>query len=273
MTDSLACYFKDIKRYKVLDKDTMNELIIKAHNGDNKAKDKVVRANLKFVILLANKFKIKGMDVEDLISSGNIGLIKAVERFNPEFNVPFTSYAAYWIEQSMYRLIYDCRGTIRLPLTQRAIVNKIAKATNAFIKENGVKPTSSELSEILDIPVSKIEFLIQFNNKTASLDEPIGNSDDGYNQLQDVIPSDYDLAESINTKLISQLITDGASALNNREYDVLSLLYGIHATTLSLKEVSDIFGVSKERIRQIRDKALLRLKEKFKYLKNDLFSK
>ena len=106
MTDSLACYFKDIKKYKVLDKETLNELIIKAHNGDNRAKDKVINANLKFVILLANKFKIKGMNIEDLISSGNIGLIKAVERFNPKLNVPFTSYAAYWIEQSMYKLIY-----------------------------------------------------------------------------------------------------------------------------------------------------------------------
>lgn len=273
MTDSLACYFNDIKRYKVLDKETLNELIIKAHNGDNRAKDKVINANLKFVILLANKFKMKGMDVEDLISSGNIGLVKAVERFNPELNVPFTSYAAYWIEQSMYKLIYDCRNTIRLPLTQRTVANKIAKATNEFIKENGVKPTSSELSEILGIPIAKIEFLAQFTNRLASLDETLGTSDDGYSQLQDIIPSNYDLEEVVNMNLISQVVTEGTNILNNREYDILSLLYGIHGTSISLKEVSDMFGVSKERIRQIRDKALARLKEKFQYLQNDLFSK
>lgn len=273
MTDSLACYFKDIKRYKVLDKETMNELIIKAHNGDNRAKDKVINANLKFVVLLANKFKVKGMNVEDLISSGNIGLVKAVERFNPELNVPFTSYASYWIEQAMYKLIYDCRNTIRLPLTQRVIANKIAKATNEYIKENGATPSSSELSTILNIPVAKIDFLAKFNNKTASLDEPIGNGEDEYSQLQDMIASDYNLEEEVNIRLISKLLNESTSLLNNREHDVLCLLYGIYETSLSLKEVSDIFGVSKERIRQIRDKALTRLKEKFQYLENDLFSK
>lgn len=272
MTDSLACYFKDIKKYKVLDKETLNELIIKAHNGDNRAKDKVINANLKFVILLANKFKIKGMDIEDLISSGNIGLIKAIERFNPELNVPFTSYAAYWIEQSMYKLIYDCRNTIRLPLTQRVIANKIAKATNEYIKETGTAPSSTELSEILNIPVAKIDFLLKFNNRIASLDEPLGTSEEGYSQLQDTIPSDFNLEDEVNLNIISQSINSSTELLNNREHDVLCLLYGIYETALSLKEVSDIFGVSKERIRQLRDKALNRLKEKFKYLENDLFS-
>ena len=168
MTDSLACYFKDIKKYSLLDKDTMNELIIKAQNGDNRAKDKVITANLKFVILLANKFKIKGMDVEDLISSGNIGLVKAVEKFNPKLNVPFTSYAAYWIQQSMYKLIYDCRDTIRLPLTQRVIANKIAKVTNEYIKENGITPSTTEIANILGISVAKVDFLAKFNNVAIS---------------------------------------------------------------------------------------------------------
>lgn len=272
MTDSLACYFKDIKRYSLLDKDTMNELIIKAQNGDNRAKDKVITANLKFVILLANKFKIKGMDVEDLISSGNIGLVRAVEKFNPKLNVPFTSYAAYWIQQSMYKLIYDCRDTIRLPLTQRIIANKIAKTTNEYIKENGTTPSSTEIANILGISVAKVDFLAKFNNRAESLDKPVGN-EEGYSQLQDMIPSDYDVEEDISNNLIRKVVSEGTVMLNNREYDVVCLLYGIHETTLSLKEVADIFGVSKERIRQIRDRAFERLKDKFKYLERDLFSK
>lgn len=271
MTESLAYYFKELKNCKILDKEEINRLIIKAQAGDNKARDKVVMSNLRFVVTLAKDFELKGMSLEDLISSGNEGLIHAISKYNPSKGVSFTFYASYWIKQAMYTLIYYNRDSIRLPLTQRVMANKIAKATNDCIKKNGYTPSSTEIAQLTGLKIEDIDYLSKFNNRIKSLDEHIGGEDE-YSQLQDIIPSDYDLESEVNTKLIEDLIVKSCTFISSRERDILNLLYGTYGLVLTLQEVANLYGISKERIRQIRDEALSKLRKRYKNLKSDIFS-
>lgn len=269
MTESLSYYFRELKKCKILDKEEINRLIVKAQAGDNRARDKIIMSNLRFVVTIAKSFEIKGMPLEDLISSGNEGLLHAITKFNPNKGASFISYASYWIKQAMYTLIYYNRDSIRLPLTQRVMANKIAKATNECIKKNGYIPSSTELSQITGIDIEDIDYLAKFNNRIKSLDEHIGG-EDTYSQLQDVIPSDYNLESEINYKLIEELIVKSAKFISSREKDILSLLFGVHNLTLTLQEVANLYGVTKERIRQIRDEALRKIRTRYKHLENDL---
>ena len=272
MTESLSFYFKELRKCKILDKEEINRLIKKAQNGDTRARDKVVMSNLRFVVTLAKEFELKGMSLEDLIASGNEGSLHAITKFNPTKGVPFTSYASFWIKQAMYTLIYYNRDSIRLPLTQRVMANKIAKATNECIKKNGYIPSSTEIAQITGFKIKDIDYLARFNNRIKSLDEHIGGEDE-YSQLQDVIPSDYDLESEINSKLIEELINKSSTFISSRERDILNLLLGTYEVTLTLQEVANLYGITKERIRQIRDETLNKLRKRFKNLKNDLFSK
>ena len=266
MKDALSILIKESRKFKIIDKEEIKILIDKAQRGDKIALDKVVKSNMRFVINLAKQFTIKGMDLDELIASGNEGLLTAIYKYDISKNVPFTSYAAFWIKQAMYTLIYYCRDTIRLPLTQIVIVNRIAKVVNATIKETGNKPTNAEIAAKLNIPVSKVDFLAKFSNRIHSLDEPIGGNEE-YSTLQEIIPSDYDIEEEINNKTIERALIEGMNILSCREQVILKLAFGIDVPVVSLTELGKLFGISKERIRQIRDKALYKLKEKFSYLR------
>lgn len=272
MTESLLSYFHELSKCKILDKEELNRLIIASQNGDLRARDKVVKSNLRFVVTLAKSFNLKGMTLEDLISSGNEGLLIAISKYKPDKNVPFTSYAAYWIKQSMYYLIYYNRDTIRLPLTQRIMANKIAKCVNECVKTSGYTPTTIEISEKTGIPESTVDYLASFNIKPSSLDAKV-NSDEGSSQLQEIIPSEYNLEEEIHFKYVSELVQKVAKFLSNKEKDIINLSFGTYGTTLTLQEIANLYGVSKERIRQIKDKAIDRLRNKCKDLHIDIFSK
>lgn len=256
-------YFKEVNRYKVLDADTINDLIIKAQQGDKEAKDKVVCANLRFVIKVAKGFQNKGIPLIDLISTGNCGLIKAIDYFDVNRGVKFLTYAIWWIKQAIYISIYWQSREIRLPISQQLLVIQIVDATNKFIKKNGRNPNTIELHELTNIPTKQIDYLSQFFNKLVSIDDFIGG-DEEHNQVGDIIPdNNVDVENEVNEHIVSEELDAYLSKLTLREHDILLLCYGLGVPKIKINQIGNMFGLGRERIRQIRDKALERLRKKF----------
>ena len=161
----LTSYLRDISKYKILECSEINELVEKAQTGDNIAREKIINSNLRFVVTIAKQFQGRGIPLMDLISSGNEGLMKAIDKFNIDRGVTFLSYAVWWIRQSIYNSIYWQAKEIRLPMSQQLIVNTITETIDKFLKEHHRMPNSVEISEITDIPVEQIDFLAQYSNK------------------------------------------------------------------------------------------------------------
>lgn len=260
--DLLKAYFRDISKYKILDSETLNNCINKAHNGDLKARDKVVTSNLRFVVTLAKSFQNRGIEMMDLIIAGTEGLIKAVDKFDTTRGVPFLSYASWWIKQAMYNTIYWHSREIRLPVSQQMNVIKIIDATNKFIKKNGRNPTTNELHELTELPATQIDYLAQFFNKLVSVDDFIGGDED-HSQVCEVIPDgEKPLEDQINTSFVVAEIVKCFKILSNREHDVMCLLYGVEMPAISKYEIAAMFGIGIERIRQIREKALDKIRRR-----------
>ena len=178
-SDSLLnSYLRDISKYKILEYSEINELIKKAQEGDEKAREKVVNSNLRFVVTVAKQFQNRGLPLMDLISSGNEGLMKAVDKFDVERGVTFLSYAIWWIKQSIYNSIYWQAKEIRLPMSQQLLVNAITDCIDKFLKEYHRQPSPIEISELTEIPVEQIDFLAQYSNKLVSVDEFIGGDEE-----------------------------------------------------------------------------------------------
>ena len=173
----LASYLKDISKYKILDPDEIVKLVKSAQEGDSIAKEKVVQSNLRFVVTIAKQFQNRGIPLMDLISSGNEGLIKAIDKFDVTRGVTFLSYAVWWIRQSIYNSIYWQAREIRLPMSQQLLVISILDATNKFLQTNCRNPSSEEISEITGIPRDQIDYLSQFSNKLVSVDDFIGGDE------------------------------------------------------------------------------------------------
>lgn len=263
-------YLKDISKYKILTQSEINDLCIKYKNGDNSAKDIIVKANLKFVVSIAKQFQNRGIPLMDLISEGNIGLMKAVDKYDPEKNVLFLSYAVWWIKQCIYNDIYKHGKDIRLPMSQQLIVNTIVDTTNEFLKTHNREPSSIEISEITGIPSEQIDFLAQYSNKVISIDDPIG--DEEGNQVCDIIPDSNESLDSIlNKEYVSKELENILNRLTIRERDLICMLYGIGISKIHPEKITRMFGVGKERIRQMKEKTLLRLRKKFGNILIDLY--
>lgn len=259
----LTSYLRDISKYKILDNSEIVSLIIKAQQGDDKARDKVVKSNLRFVVTIAKQFQNRGIPLMDLISVGNEGLLHAIKKFNPEKGTTFLSYAIWWIKQNIYKSIYWQSKEIRLPVSQQLLVIKILDATNKFIQKNDRNPSTEELSEITKIPISQIDYLSQFSNKLVSVDDFIGGDEDN-NQVCDIIPDGEEpLDMKVNRIFITKEIEEMLSKLTTREHDLLCLLFGIGMNSVNPKVVANMFGVGGERIRQMKEKALYKLKQRF----------
>lgn len=258
----LNSYLKDIAKYKVLDSSEVAILISKAQAGDEKAREAVITSNLRFVVTIAKQFQNRGIPLMDLISAGTEGLIKSVDKFDVTRGTVFLTYAGWWIKQCIYNTIYAYSGDIRLPISQRLLVIKILDATNEYLQKYSHNPSVEELSEITGISTSQINFLSQFSNKSLSLDDFIG--DEEGNQLQDVIPDNSPLLDDqVNKNLVLSNLDDMLDALTDREHDLIRMLFGIGMEAVDSTTVSEMFGVGKERIRQMKEAALDKLKKKF----------
>jgi RNA polymerase primary sigma factor len=198
----------------------------------------------------------------DLIAAGTEGLIKSVDKFDLSRGTVFLTYAGWWIKQCIYNTIYTHGDEIRLPISQRLLVIKILDATNAYAQKYSRNPSSEELAELTGIDVSQINFLAQFSNKLLSVDDFIG--DDEGNQLCDIIPDNEPLLDDqINRKLVLNDLDKMLDALTDREHDLIRMLFGIGMDPVEPKDVADMYGVGKERIRQMKEAALKKLKRKF----------
>jgi RNA polymerase primary sigma factor len=258
----LNSYLKEISKYKILDSSEVAILISKAQQGDEKAREQVITSNLRFVVTIAKKYQNRGVSLMDLISSGVEGLIKSISKFDPNKGTVFLTYAGWWIKQCIYNTIYAHGDLIRLPISQRLLVIKILDTTNEYVQKYSRNPSAEELSELTGIEVSQINYLSQFSNKILSVDDYIGDGEG--NQLCDVIPDNEPLLDDqINKKLVLSNLDKMLDVLPNREHDLIRMYFGIGMNPVDPDYISDMYGVGRERIRQMKESALGKLKKKF----------
>lgn len=263
-SDSLLnAYLRDISRHKILEYSEVNELIEKAQKGDKEAREKVINSNLRFVVTVAKQFQNRGLPLMDLISSGNEGLMKAVDKFDTSRGVTFLSYAIWWIRQSIYNSIYWQSREIRLPMSQQLLINTIADCIDKFLKEHHRNPSSVEISEITEIPVEQIDFLAQFSNKLVSVDDFIGGDEEN-SQVCDIIPDgEMPLEDVVNKEYITAELEEMLDQLTIREHDLICMYFGIGMPSVNPKVIADMYGVGGERIRQMKEAALSKIRKKF----------
>lgn len=261
--DLLKSYLRDISKYKILDASEINDLVIKAQQGDINARNAVVNSNLRFVVTIAKQFQNRGVPLLDLISSGNQGLIKSVDKYIPTKGVAFLSYAVWWIKQSIFKTIYWEGKEIRLPLSQQILVNNITECIDKFLKKYYRSPSSIEISELTGIPTEQIEFLAQYSNKLVSVDDFIGGDEEN-NQVCDIIPdNEPSLDDLLNKEYIKLEIGKMLNSLSVREHDLLCMFFGINMPKVNSKYISDMYGIGTERVRQLKEKALNKLKSRY----------
>lgn len=259
-TASLDKYLQEIGREELLSVDEEVELAQRIRQGDERALNRLVCANLRFVVSVAKQYQNQGLSLPDLINEGNVGLIKAAQKFDETRGFKFISYAVWWIRQSILQALAEQSRIVRLPLNQVGSLNKINKAISKFEQDNQRKPSSEELSEILDIDVDKISESVSVNGRHTSLDAPFSDSED--NSLMDVL-TDADAPHtdsSLNQESLSVEVDRALSQLHPRERDILKMFFGIGCQEMTLEEIALKFDLTRERVRQIKEKAIRRLK-------------
>ena len=268
-------YLVEIGRAPLISIDEEIELAQKIKKGGpegERAKDKLVTANLRFVVSVAKQYQHQGLTLTDLIDEGNIGLIKAAQKFDETRGFKFISYAVWWIRQSILQAIAEQSRIVRLPLNQVGSLNKISKALSKFEQENERRPSPDELAEELDIPVDKISDTLKVSGRHISVDAPFVEGED--NTLLDVIVNDDSpmADKSLVNESLSREIDRALSTLSEREKQIVEMFFGINHQEMTLEEIGDKFNLTRERVRQIKEKAIRRLRNnsKSKLLKSYL---
>ncbi len=259
--DPVKIYLKEIGRVPLLTPDEEMELAIKIANGDTNAKKRLSEANLRLVVSIAKRYLGRGMQFLDLIQEGNLGLIKAVEKFDYTKGFKFSTYATWWIRQAITRAIADQARTIRIPVHMVETINKVKKVSSQLLHQNGHEPTAEEISEVLGMPTDKVREIMRVAQEPVSLETPIGEEEDSH--LGDFIPDDDAPApqDAASHTLLKEQLADVLSTLTPREESVLKLRFGLEdGRSRTLEEVGEVFNVTRERIRQIEAKALRKLR-------------
>ena len=253
---SLDKYLQEISREQQITVDEEVELAQRIRQGDNVALDKLVRANLRFVVSVAKQYQNQGMSLPDLINEGNLGLIKAAMRFDETRGFKFISYAVWWIRQSILQALAEQSRMVHLPLNQVGMLNRVNKASLKFEQEHERKPSPEELAEMLDLPVEKIAESLKQTGRHLSMDAPFAVGED--NSLVDVLSNDD--APRADQGLASESLTHDIdrvlSTLAGRERDIVKSFFGIGTREMTLDEIACEFGLTRERVRQIKEKAL-----------------
>ena len=259
---SLGMYMKDISKEPLINLEEEVELAKRIKQGDRLAADKLVRANLRFVISVAKQYQNKGLSLVDLVQEGNLGLIEAAKRFDESRGFKFISYAVWWIRQSIIHAISDQCRTIRVPMNQIVHMNKINKATDKLEQELGRTPSVEELSLETEIAPDKINLTLSSISKALSLDTPFKDEEAGC--LLDVIPNENSTGadDSIVQESVSTEIESVLRKLSSREGDILRMSFGLGMMPMTLEEIACRFGLGSERIRQIQHEAIDKIKEK-----------
>ena len=259
---SVNNYLKEVNRYPMATVDeevTLAQRIRQGGKEADKARQRLIEANLRFVISVANQYHQPNMDLSDLISEGNIGLIKAAELFDDTRGFKFISYAVWWIRQSISSAICENGRAIRLPLNQQALLSKYFILMNKTIQKEQREPTTAEFAEFADISEYKASMLIEQNHKTLSMDAPL--SEDTETSVGDLVPSRYRTDDSLDKESLHQ---DIAAILNHiltaKEREIILRSFGIGCKEEGLEEIGFSLGLSRERVRQIREKALCKIR-------------
>ena len=257
---SLDKYLQEIARYDLITIDEEVELAQRIRQGDRIALEKLTRANLRFVVSVAKQYQNQGLSLPDLINEGNLGLIKAAEKFDETRGFKFISYAVWWIRQSIMQAVNEQSRIVRLPLNQVTTLSKYKKAIQQFEQEHQRKPSPEELSEIMEIPVEKIKDTINVSGKNVSVDAPFGEAEDG--TLLDVLQNSD--APKVDNALMNESLSTEIerifATLSDREAEILKDSFGIGRQELTLEEIGIKFGLTRERVRQIREKAIRKLR-------------
>jgi len=261
---SLDQYLQEIGKVNLLTPDEEVDLAIKIRKGDGDAQEKLVRANLRFVVSVAKQFQNKGLSLGDLINEGNLGLIKAAKRFDETRGFKFISYAVWWIRQGIMSALANHQRVVRLPLNRVGELTKISKAYRDLEQEYERKPTTEELAKILEMTAEEVAYSLQISERYVSMDAPLKSGDENKNSLMDVLPNDNQPLpdkDLMNDSLKNE-VTNILSTLNEREAEVIRLSFGIGRNQkATLEEIGDRFNLTRERIRQIKEKALRKLRD------------
>ena len=257
---SLDKYLQEIGREELITVEEEVELAQRIKKGDQEALDKLTRANLRFVVSVAKQYQNQGISLPDLINEGNLGLIKAAEKFDETRGFKFISYAVWWIRQSILQALAEQSRIVRLPLNQVGSLNKINKALSQFEQQYERQPSPDELAEMLEIPREKIADTLRVSGRHVSVDAPFVDGED--NRLLDVLVNNDSpnadkglVNESLNTEIERAL-----STLTERERDIVKYFFGIGCQEMTLEEIGEKFGLTRERVRQIKEKAIRRLR-------------
>ena len=259
-SQSLEDYLNDISKQPLLTAEEEVKLAQCIHNDDREALERLVCANLRFVVSVAKQYQNQGLTLPDLINEGNIGLIKAAEKFDETRGFKFISYAVWWIRQSILQALAEQSRMVRLPLNQVSAVSRINKLITKFEQEHERKPSADELSELIDETPEKIRDSLRANGRPMSINAPLGEGDDS--TLMEVI-SDENTPQADRGMIDKSLATEierMLDTLDEREKTIVEMCFGINNREMTLDEISEKFGLSRERVRQIREKALLKLR-------------
>lgn len=261
---ALEKYLQEIGHEELLSVEEEVELAQRIRRGDHEALERLTKANLRFVVSVAKQYQNQGLSLADLINEGNLGLIKAAEKFDETRGFKFISYAVWWIRQSILQAIAEQSRIVRLPLNQVGSVNKINRELHRFEQENERRPSVNEIADRVDIPEEKIKEALKVPNRHTSIDAPFADGEE--NSLLDILPND-DSPMADNELVIESLrneISRMLQILNDRERNIIEAFFGINQPEMTLEEIGEKFGLTRERVRQIKEKAIRRLRNNTK---------
>ena len=258
---ALDKYLVDISREKLISTDEEVELAQKIHKGDQRALNKLVRANLRFVVSVAKQYQNQGLSLNDLVNEGNIGLVKAAQKFDETRGFKFISYAVWWIRQSILQAISEQSRIVRMPLNQVGFQSKLSKAIVNFEQENERRPSVQELADILETDEEKVREALGTNGKKVSVDTPFQDEESG--SLIDIMTDETAPAtdNKMERESLSKDLDAALGTLSDRERQVLKMLFGIGCNEMTADEGANTLSLTRERVRQIKERALKRLRE------------
>lgn len=262
-TASLDKYLQEIGKEDLISADEEVELAKRIRNGDRRALERLTKANLRFVVSVSKQYQNQGLTLPDLINEGNLGLIKAAERFDETRGFKFISYAVWWIRQSILQALAEQARIVRLPLNKIGTINKISKAYSELEQKLERPPTAEELGEFLDVSADEVRQSLSNSGRHISMDAPLSENDESSSSMYDVLPNTYmnSPEKELVTDSLRKDIERSLSTLTSREGEVVRLYYGLNGRyPLTLEEIGEQFDLTRERVRQIKEKAIRRLK-------------
>ena len=258
---SLDKYLQEIGKEELITVEEEVELAQRIKKGDQEALEKLTKANLRFVVSVAKQYQNQGLSLPDLINEGNLGLIKAAEKFDETRGFKFISYAVWWIRQSILQALAEQSRIVRLPLNQVGSLNKINKAFARFEQEHERTPSPEELAVVLDIPKEKVSDTLRVSGRHVSVDAPFADGEDN-NLLDVLVNTDSPNADrGLINESLSIEVERALATLTERERDIIKYFFGIGCSEMTLEEIGEKFGLTRERVRQIKEKAIRRLRQ------------